>query len=450
VQVSDGSLQLKKTDHFTAEAPATMKCPRFLPLITAGILFLAPLEASAQASNPAEAAKNWSLFFEYHKNGDFKTAAPYGWKVIQLDPTRFKTVYSKLADCYYNFYQNAADTTKRQAFADTMIIVYDLGIKNVPDRSSGLWLSKGYALATYFQGRDLEAIHSYEKAIELDPKTDFVYIDQLGLLYIKNMDKDPSLKKKAVDLYRAQHEKDSTNQVPVDRLKQLISDPQELVELAEADLKNDPTNPEKLWNAAQAHIDAEQYGDAEKHLTTLVKKFPKASNYTNELGKTYQKDGKYKQAIGAYEESLKLNPAVRENYLNIAVCYRQLKNYAAARSTAQKAAAHEKGWGQPYMEIAETYKAAVENCIKETKGGDWSKLDLDDKLVYKLAQESYRTAKSVESGLSNEANQRINELSTLVPSKEDIFFNKNRIVNGKMPIGGECYNWVGEQVSVSL
>ena len=399
------------------------------------ILLTAPVgSALAQTSNPAEAAKNWSLFFEYHKNGDFKTAAPYGWKVIHLDPTRFKTVYSKLADCYLNLYQNAADTAQRQAYADTMVIIYDLGIKNIPERAAGLWLSKGYALATYFEGRDMDAIKSYEKAIELDPKTDFVYIDQLGLLYIKNMEKDPTLKKKAVDLYRVQHEKDNANQV----------------QIAEDDLKNDPQNPEKLWNAAQAHIDAEQFPEAEKHLVTLVKKFPKATNYVNELAKTYQKDGKYRQAIDAYNQSLKQNPAVKENYLNIAACYRQLENYPAARSTALRAASQEKDWGQPYMEIAETYKAAVEHCIKTTKGGDWSKLDIDDKLVYKLAQESYRKAKSIEPNLANEANQRINELSTLVPTKEDLFFNKGRIQNGRMPIAGQCYTWIGEDVPVDL
>jgi tetratricopeptide (TPR) repeat protein len=408
-------------------------------------------QVKAQTTNSADAARNWSLFFEYHKNGDFVTAAPYGWRVIQLDPVRFKTVYSKLAECYYNFYQNKdADSTTRQVHADTMIMIYDLGIKNVSDRAAGLWLTRGYALATYFQGRDDEAISSYEKAIELDPKTDFAYIDQLGVLYMKNMDRNPEYRIKAIALYRKAHDTDPNNQIAVDRLKQLISDPQELVELAEADLKNDSENPEKIWNAAQAHIDAEQFGESEKHLLKLVKKFPKAGNYWNELAKVYQRQGKFKQAISGYETSLKINPAIRENKLNIAVCYRQMKDYTAARSTAQKAAKAEAGWGQPYIEIAEIYKAAVENCIRETKEGDWAKLDIDDKLVYRLAQMAYERAKSTDKTLASESNQRINELSTLVPAKEDLFFNRARIVNGKMAIAGQCYKWVNEEVPVSL
>jgi len=428
-----------------------MKRYRNLLVTSILLLSLAPPGSLAQTANPAEAAKNWSLFFEYHKNGDFPTAVPYAWKVIQLDPTRFKTIYAKLAECYYGLYQNKdTDSTTRQANADSMILVYDLGIKNVPERAAGLWLTRGYALGTYFRGRDDDAIMSYEKAIELDPKTEFAYVDQLGVLYMRNIDNNPEYRMKAIHLYRKVHEADGTNQVAMDRLKQLISDPQELVNLAEADLKNDPENPEKIWNAAKAHMDAEQFAEAQKDLVKLVKKFPKAGNYWNELAKAYQRDGKFKQAIHAYEEALKVNPAVRENRLNIAVCYRQMKDYTAARSTALKAGQGEKGWGQPYIEIAEVYKAAVENCIRDTKGGDWAKLDIEDKLVYRLAQQAYERAKSLEKTLTSECNQRINELSTLVPSIEDLFFNKARIINGKMAIGGSCYTWVHEEVAVDL
>lgn len=398
--------------------------------------------------NAAEAAKNWSLFFEYHKNGDHLSAVPYGWRVIELDPDRFKTIYVKLADSYLSF---SLDTTRnptdRRAHADTMILIYDLGLKNVPDRAAGLWLSRGYALATYFDDRGVEAIESYENALALDPKTDFVYADQLGVLYMKNLEKNPEFKSRAVELYRKQKEKDPTNTVASERLRALISDPQELIDLAEHDLKNDPENVEKIWDAVMAYKEGEQFDGAERHLLKLVKKVPSAANYWNELGIVRHRGGKYKTAIEAYEQALKLNPALRENHLNIAASYRAMKNYAAAITTAQRAAQRERGWGMPYIEIAEVYKAAVENCIRDLKGGDWSKLDFDDKLVYRLAQETYARAKAVEPALANEANQRVNELSTLVPTKEDYFFNDQRKVAGKFSVQGDCYKWVSDQVT---
>lgn len=112
--------------------------------------------SSIAQGNDAEAAKNWSLFFEYHKNGDYITAAPYGWKVIQLNPTRFKTVYAKLAECYFNFSQSAQGDA-RKAYVDTMIAIYDMGIKNLPDRAPSLYLMRAYALENYTESaRDLE------------------------------------------------------------------------------------------------------------------------------------------------------------------------------------------------------------------------------------------------------------------------------------------------------
>jgi len=83
-----------------------------------------------------------------------------------------------------------------------------------------------------------------------------------------------------------------------------------------------------------------------------------------------------------------------------------------------------------------------------SKGGDWAKLDLNDKLVYRLAQESYLRAKAVESNIAAEADQRTKELSTLVPTKEDYFFHREKIKNGKMEILGSCYVWIREAATV--
>lgn len=425
---------------------------RLNKILLVGLLLVFSAHAQTQAPqgkvDPAEVLKNWSLFSEYHKNGDYRTAVPYGWNVVRLDPKRFKTLYTKMAECYYAFYEKEPDTAVRRAYADTMLMLYDLGIQHVPERAATYWLSKAYALENYFDGRDVEAIEAYEKAIELDPKTEFAYVDRLGILYIRNAPNNISYKQKAIELYRKAQEADPKNEIPSERLRKLISDPRELIDIAERMLANDPNNIEKIWNAAQAYVQAEQYDGAEKYLNKLIKMAPKTANYWNELGRVQQRQQKFKQAIESYEKALSLNPALKENLLNITICYRELNNYSAARTYALRAAQREKGWGRPYIEIAEVYKAAVERCIRETKGGDWAKLDINDKLVYKLAADSYARAKAVEPALANEADQRIRELSTLVPTREDYFFHRDKIVDGKMTIEGPCYTWIGEPVSV--
>ena len=429
----------------TKEVP-TMKRMRLWIAVT-GIVALAA-QGFGQ-DKELEFRKNASLFNEYHKNGDYQSAIPYGWKVIELDPARNKPIYHRMAECYFSFYEKATDPALKTAYVDTMLHLYDLGIKHIADRAGALWLQKAYALENYYPDKEQEAIAAYEKTLEIDfDGTDFAYIDRLGALYIKNIPNDASSKMKAVELYRRVAEKDPTNQTVVDRLRRLITDPRELIELAEKKLATDPENMEYLWSTAQSYIQAEQFDGAERHLGKLVKKAPTTVNYWNELGKVYFRDRKFRQSIDAYESALKLNPAVKENYLNIAWCHRELKNFESARTYAQRAAQRERGWGRPYMEIAEIYKAAVEDCIMNSKEGDWAKMDLNDKLVYKLAHESYQRAKSVEPGIASEADQRARELSTLVPSREDYFFHRDKIKDGKLDIQGSCYTWIKETATV--
>lgn len=420
-------------------------------LLLCGTLILAQAQdkgSSTSQVDPAEVGKNWSLFSEYEKNGDCASAVPYGWKVMRLDPTKFKTLFARLAGCYYAFYEKETGP-KKQAFADTMMMIYDEGIKYAPERAASFWLQKAYALENYYEGRADEAIKAYEKVLELDFKgTDFAYIDRLGLLYINGMDKHPEDKEKAVKLYRRVAEMDPSNQTVVDRLKRLISDPKELIVLAEKKLASDPDNLEYIWSTAQAYLQADRLDGAEKYLEKLVKKSPKTASYWNELAKVQQRERKFRQAIDSYENSLKYNEALKENILNIAVCYRELKNFNSARTYAQRATTKEKGWGRPYMEIGENYKAAVEDCIMNSKGGDWTKLDINDKLVYKLAQDSFIRARSIDATLANEAEARMRELNTLVPTKEDYFFHRDHIRGGKMEIQGTCYGWIAESVPV--
>lgn len=421
---------------------------RILRVVLGITMSMVPL-LLAQTSAQQELLKNWSLFSEYQRNGDCVSAVPYGWAVIKMDPARFKTLYQKMGDCYFAFYDKATGEAKK-AYADTLIMVYDLGIKHVPDRAATHWLQKAYALENYYDGtHDLEAIPAYEKAIELDFKgIDFAYIDRLGQLYKKHSETNPAFKEKALNLYQRSLDADPANQVAAERIRTLVSDPRELIEVYEKLLATEPENIEYIWNAARVNTLAEQYPAAERHLLKLVKKAPTNPTYWNELAKTQQRQRKFKEAIDSYERALKLNQALKENWLNISVCYREMKNFTQAREYARRAALSDKGWGRPYIEMGEIYKAAVENCIMETKGGDWAKLDINDKLVYKLAQESYARARQVEPGIANEATQLSNALSTLVPSKEDYFFYRSSIQSGKMAIQGRCYEWVKESVTV--
>ncbi len=395
-----------------------------------------------------EVLKNWSLFYEYYKTGDYNSAVPYGWFVMKMQPSRFKTLYKAMEKIYLKYYEEAPQD-KKTAYADTLLIIYDNAIKYHPENASEYYLRKGYVLENYYTGRELDAISAYEKGIELDfENTEFYYIDRLGVLYIKNMEQYPEFREKAIELYRRVIDKDPQNVTANDRLRSLVKDITELIELNKKRLEIDPENVELIWTVANLYIRAEDYKSAIPYLEKLTKKAPDNETYWNRLGYSYQRIGEYRKAIDTYNRSLKINPDAKEIILNIAICYRELDNFEQARLWARRAMAKDKNWGRPYIEIAQIYESAVSKCVKTTKGGDWTKLDFTDKLVYQLAVEYYELAKRIDPSVANEANQRIKNLETLVPTQEDYFFNKRKIKDGKIQITGGCYDWIGESITV--
>jgi hypothetical protein len=65
------------------------------------LLQSAPLFAQQNGGNEETERllrRNWSLFLENFKTGDFKTAKSNGWEVMRLDQSRFKTLHSKLVE----------------------------------------------------------------------------------------------------------------------------------------------------------------------------------------------------------------------------------------------------------------------------------------------------------------------------------------------------------------
>lgn len=436
-----------------------MKSTTLLRTLFCTALFAAACSANAQVSaDEMEVRKNWSLFSEYFKNGDYRSAIPFGWKVEKLAPARFKTLYQKLGDSYYQLYSEAEGDLKK-AYADSIVSVYDLGIKNQPEQAGYLQLRKGFALETYFEGRELEAIDADEKGLKIDfDGAEFFYIDHLGMLYKKMETPENGFRVRAIELYRRFLDREPDNEDALNRLRKLVEDPRQLIDIALQKLKTDPENRTYLWETARAYKDAEDHCGGIQYIIKLTKKSPDSETYMTELGSMYQRcaaglgnfserNARFNDAINAYQRALKINPDVRETVLNIAVCYREMKNYSSARTYAQRAAAKDRNWGRPYIEIAQIYEAAVQTCVLTVRGG-WDDLKFVDKVVYRLAQEYYVKAKSIDPQVSVEAGTRARHLDSLVPTKEDYFFNRSEINDGKIVIADGCYDWIGESITV--
>ncbi len=427
----------------------------FFALSTLGISEYAyaaphPTNYYEEEEDDHELLMNWSLFHEDYRNGYYERAIPYGWKVMELNPTRFRTLYRNLAECYRQLYLEEEDPEKQTAYADTIIIVFQKGIEHLPDRADRYYLQKAHFYDNYYSPPKVdESIEAYEQAVELSFDTiEFDYIDRLGTLYMDNIAPDNDYEHRAIELYqRYLTERDPDSDTAMDRLQRLIRDPDELVELAENQLRTDPENPGYIWNLVQAYNTAEQYENAIPHVEKLLEMDPESQTYWNELARLHDRLDQYREAIRAYEALMELDPDDRELPLEIARAYRQLNNYQQARSYARQANRIDPNWGEPLIEIATIYEEVVERCVVQNRGG-WEHMELQDRVVYRLIEEYYQEAAQIDDRVAERARERANFLHDLVPQDDHYFFNRELIVDGKIEVFGDCYDWIDEEITV--
>jgi tetratricopeptide (TPR) repeat protein len=407
-------------------------------------------EDTAKQVDMQQVLMNWSLFFEDYRNGYYERAIPYGWKVMELHPTRFGALYRNLAECYRQLYLATDDPALQEAYADTIIYIFQKGIEYLPDRADNFHLQKAHFYDNYYSPPKIkESIHAYQKAVELDFEgIDFQYIDRLGNLYMDNRAPDNDYEERAIELYqRYLTERDPDSATALDRLRRLVRDPHELVRLAEEKLRTDPDNPANIWGLVHAYSAAQEYQKAIPYVERLTEISPDSETYWGEAARLYERINEPREAIRAYSQLMRIRPGDRETPLKIAQAYRLLGNHRQAREYARRAQRMDSNWGEPLMEIATIYEEVIEKCVVNTKGG-WANMKLEDRIVYKLAQEYYQRAAQIDQRVATRARERAQFLNNLIPQDEDYFFNRDLISNGKIQIFGDCYEWINEEITV--
>lgn len=150
-----------------------------------------------------------------------------------------------------------------------------------------------------------------------------------------------------------------------------------------------------------------------------------------------QKEGKYQEALARYEECLDAagddDAKAQVLYSMASIQVWELNNLSGGRANANRAASMKKGWGKPYILIGDIYS-------KMSRGScdDWNK-----RLAVLAALDKYQYAKSIDGEVSDDANRRISNLSSALPTKEEGFMRK---VQAGQTVTAGC--GIGEQVKV--
>lgn len=157
-------------------------------------------------------------------------------------------------------------------------------------------------------------------------------------------------------------------------------------------------------------------------------------------------EGKYNQALDKYEEAIQKEEskgaqADKESlstyYFSMAsILGRKLDRYSAARDYAYKAAKFRANWGQPFMLIGDLYAESSSSCGAEA----W-----DHHVAVLAAIEKYAYARSLDSSVADEANEKIARYSRFKPQSEEGFM---RGIKEGTSVKVGC--WIGETVKISF
>ena len=421
-----------------------MKTKIRILVVTLSIMLTATAAAKiGQITQPAdcdstEIIKLYSLFSEYHKNKDYQSAFPYGWQVLECDKKKFaKWIYYKMEDCLWYLHDSTnADIASQFFVEDSIISFYDMAIKYYPEGEAYFQVRKAFVSETWLELPADVCIAEYEKAFQLNPEMDTYYLNRLGQLYIENQSDDNDYYAKAIELYSNWAIKEPDNPIPINVLNQIAEDPGVLLDASYKSWQLDPENIEKAWSYASACLRYQEYERAIPALEFLTNKAPETINYWNQLATCYNKTGDQDAAEKAYQKLIQLDSANKDNYFNLGLIYKEQGKLSKARQYFETANDKAGGWGMAIYSIGLLYEQAARGCT----------FDFQTKLVYLLAQETYRRAVNTDPSLS-QARDRINALSSSVPTQEDYFFNKKKS-GDVLPITGDCFTWIGKSVTV--
>lgn len=385
-----------------------------------------------------ETLKLYSLFSEYHKNKDYQSAMPYGWQVLECDKKKFaKWIYYKMEDCMWYIHDSTDTEISEQFFVeDSILSFYDMAMTYYSDGEAYFQVRKAFVSETWLELDAATCIAEYEKAFKLNPDIDTYYLNRLGQLYINNQSDDNDYYVKAIELYSDWSIKDPDNPLPSEILTQIADDPEIILNASYKAWELDPENLEKAWSYASTCIRLQNCERAIAPLEFLTNKSPETINYWNQLATCYNKVGQSKDAENAYQKLIELDPSNKDFYFNLGLIYKEQGKLSKARQYFETANDKADGWGMAIFSIGLLYEQSARGCT----------FDFQTKLVYLLAQDTYRRAVNIDPALS-QARDRIGALSSSVPTQEDWFFNKKK-TGDVIPITGDCFTWIGKSVTV--
>jgi tetratricopeptide (TPR) repeat protein len=422
-----------------------MKNLKFI-LVVGAILVLASGQVVAQSTTMKKYGEDsiscfthTSLYREFYKQKNYADALPHWRWVFNNCPLASQNIYIDGAKMMASKINDAKDQKTRNAYIDTLLMVYDKRIKCFGDsptsRSGMVWGREGIELDNYRPSDTMRVYQFLSKSVETEGINSEAIVVARYFINVNNLVKNHRFPTDSiVELY--------------DRLSTLVDQKLELV-------KSDNEEVTK-WNEVKALLDGqfEPYATCEEINKIYSRKFKQSPDDTvllkkitrlldlkdctdSELffeatenlhkakptgqsaylmGKLSLIKGDLPKAEGYFTEAipnLDEQQKAKASYYLANINYEQ-KRYSEARSYALKSLAINPNDGKCYIMIGNMYAASAATC-----GTD----EISQRAGYWAAVDKFIKARNVDPSVADEANKSIALYSSYFPTRERLFFN---------------------------
>ncbi|RPI62830.1 MAG: hypothetical protein EHM44_06185, partial [Ignavibacteriales bacterium] len=270
----------------------------------------------AQTADSMKVLTDYSLFSEYHKNKDCVSALPYGWSVIEANPSKFsKWIYYKMEECFWSLHDSTSTTPEMvKSIQDTILYFYDLAIKYREEDKGYFQARKAYVSELWLALPATAIIPEYEQSIAWQPELSSFYYNRLGQLYVNNDDGTNGLKEKAIDLYTILVEREPENPVWGNIITDLFGNIDDRLKFQKEAWEKDLQNEKKAKAFASTAIQASEWAQAVAPLEFLVSKEPENVGYLSQLGNVYNKLENTTKSEETFSKLIKLEPENKDHY----------------------------------------------------------------------------------------------------------------------------------------
>lgn len=406
----------------------------------------------------------YSVFVDAYRSDDYEMAINFGEWIIQSSPKAIdgyekfdlERQFDRMIKVYAGAAEQEKDPSVKTEYLEKASDVFEKAQETFSEDEIDRYeweLKEGRFYHENRQNMDAtmeDAIEHYFSAYELDAErlaseSDGFYAEVLLTELSRDGERD-----KAFRMIDELEDFASGNlQDTIDDVREsLFESPEERIEYYESQLTevDDAEKEQILNNLVDLYSDV---GSEVKARDAAVELYEINDNLENTraVAEINLSAGEYRQAIEYLSKAEKLAEDEHTRFeisLELAESYQQIEEFETARKYAKQAADLNGTSGEAYLRISAIYAGAVSNCV------DGSKLDREDRAVYWLVLDYLDEAKSVDSSVEREAENREESYVKAMPSDEDKFFN-DWTAGDSFPINGElksCYAWINETTTV--